>query len=704
MPLPPERNDAATDDEIPRYPPFLKGLPLPPIPRLVATQSELIARLRRELALGEDDDGTDRWDAYIAPVIERYAAFVHLIPASEAHHHRGAGGLYRHGLEAAVHAARASRGVMIGLDRPRIEQRRLEPRLRAAAALGGLLHDAGKAIHDVAATDRTGSTAWSPIEDDLDAWATRSGLDRYFLRWREQRPHGGHEVFNVIALKRILPPRVERWLSEPDPALYSGFVAAVTGVPHSSVLVELVREADRRSVAQDLREHRIEPIDTAVGVPVDRYLVDAMRRLLHDGRWQVNVPGARVWLLRDAGLHLVWPAAAKDITDLLAADRVPGIPRDPDTIAELLLERALAVPRLDALGRHPTWQLAPMPLARERDKPVVLNMLRLQEPALLFPFGAPPPVDVVTEADDAVPNRSEPEMRTAPETAAASASAPGGCAGTPEGQVPDAYRRQAASEESNETTGGGDYADANSDADADADDAVGDRDCDEQGTPDAARRWLAGSWRSTARLLDAVEARLATTDDLFQWRDGLLWLRYPEWFETAGWPAAEAAESLSDDGLLEPDPRTPMRRVRDNGGRRWLALDAAVSSRLRALLGNQEQRNPQSGETARPPQLAAEETPADPETKPTDPESRSTRSEGANVGSADSACSLTATIIERLAIDLDPADDSRTRILDHATLKALAKQYGLGVYSLRERLLSDPRVQQDAQKRLIITL
>jgi hypothetical protein len=107
--------------------------------------------------------------------------------------------------------------------------------------------------------------------------------------------------------------------------------------------------------------------------------------------------------------------------------------------------------------------------------------------------------------------------------------------------------------------------------------------------------------------------------------------------------------------------------------------------------------------TAPRAQPAAEGTPTEPETKPTDPETRPARSDP-NVGSADSAGSLTATIIERLAVDLDPGDDARTRMLDHATLKALAKEYGLGVYSLRERLLSDPRVQQDAQKRLIVTL
>jgi len=672
LPLSPEQPFRTTDPEIPRYPPFLKGLPLPPITRLVDTQSELIARLRRELTLGEDDDGTDCWENYIAPVIARYAAFVHLIPASEAHHHRGAGGLYRHGLEAAVLAARASRGVMVGLDRPRTEQRRLEPRLRAAAALGGLLHDAGKVIHDVAATDDTGSASWSSIEADLDEWAARHHIDRYFLRWRDQRPQGGHAVFNVIALKRLLPPQVERWLSEPDPGLYSGFVAAVTGVPHSSALVELVREADRRSVEQDLRDHRIEPIDTAVGVPVDRYLVDAMRRLLHDGRWQVNVPGARVWLLRDAGLHLVWPAAAQDITELLATDRVPGIPRDPDTIAELLLERGFAVPRVDALGRHPTWRLAPEPLAREREQPVVLTMLRLKEAGVLFPFGAPGAVGLAQMSERTNTARSEPELFPAP---------------------PMPEQVSADSEDTHQRGNWSEGACPAAPAAAEQVDCVANNrqaDNEQEAACDEAQRWLRTSSDSTAQLLNHLDSLRAAMDDTVQQREGLLWLRYPAWFETADWPAAEAAQSLSDDGVLEPDPRTPMRRVRDHAGQRWLVLNAEVSSHLCVLLDGPLQAQVASALESREGRPVIE------------PLADATACAEQATPSGD-GMSLIEVVLREIGAQSGSRDGTSPNILDHATLKALAKQHRLGVYSLRDRLLTDPRVTEDAQKRLVVT-
>ncbi|WP_223296646.1 MobH family relaxase [Thiorhodovibrio frisius] len=661
------------DEEIPRYPPFVKGLPLPTLPQLMATQSELIARLRKELMLGDDDDGTNRWESYILPVIERYAAFVHLIPASEAHHHRGAGGLYRHGLEAAFHATRSSKGVMIGLDRPRVERRQLEPRLRVAAALGGLFHDAGKVIHDVTATDRDGRSSWSPIDQDLDDWANQRGLDRYFLHWREQRAQGGHEAFNLIALKRILPARVERWLSHPDPNLYSGFLAAITGVPHSSPLVELVRKADRVSVEQDLREHRIESIDTAVGVPVDRYLIDAMRRLLHDGRWTVNFPGARVWLFADLGLHLVWPAAAKDMSELLAKDRVPGIPRDPDTIAEVLLERGLAIPRLDALGQHPTWRMAPALLSGENGKPVELAMLRLKDTGVLFPFGAPGTVELWSAPEESQPARSEPQRPSEP--VVASQDAP---SGQPESTPASVGTTVPLASEPSVVSAAGKPSEPSPALSSNPSTAA----------IEQARRWLTKSSTSTARLAKTIDSLDRDLHTHALWRDGLLWLRYPDWFETTGWPAPEAAQALSEDGWLEPDPQTPMRRVRDHAGQRWLALNAQLSEQLGTVLGEPRDRQPAPEDpeaTIRQPDQSVLVGPPSARTDPDDPR-------------------LIEIILRELAIQHGGGDGSHACVLEQRQLKALARKHHLGVFRLRTRLLNDPRVREDNQRRLVVTI
>ena len=111
----------------------------------------------------------------------------------------------------------------------------------------------------------------------------------------------------------------------------------------------------------------------------------------------------------------------------------------------------------------------------------------------------------------------------------------------------------------------------------------------------AARVWLTdhgpGSAQLMAHLIDAAPS--AAHEHPLAWRDDLLWLPYPAWFKATGWEPTQAAESLSAEGALEPDPRTPMRRVREYDGERWLVLTADVSARLRLLL--EEAR---SGQTA----------------------------------------------------------------------------------------------------------
>lgn len=554
----------------------------------------------------------------------------------------------------------------------------------------------------------------------------------------------------------MLPSRVERWLSYPDPGLYSGLVAAVTGVPHSSVLVELVRQADRHSVERDLREQRIAPIDTAIGVPVDRYLLDAMRRLLHDGRWQVNVPGARVWLLRDAGLHLVWPAAARDITELLAAERIPGIPRDPQSIAELLLERGLVVARVDAVGRQLTWRLAPALLSSAGAKPIMLTLLRLQSPELLFPHGAPPAVDLVArdEIGDAAAGETSRSEAIAPDADGAgqdevgdlSDAASAGESAEARSTVSDrdngdedaseldsaststkgAQRPHRDPEEgipsvpgASAPVSGSASTSALASASANTPPLAAEQDSSHSDACAAARLWLAdhgpGSAQLMAHLIDAAPS--AAHEHPLAWRDDLLWLPYPAWFKATGWGPTQAAEALSAEGALEPDPRTPMRRVREHDGARWLVLTAEVSARFRLLL--QEARSgrtavePHSDTSAQSavsllstptPKAPPAPLPPRPQASPNRPATASgqgtAKQDPSEPANPDESIDKPPLILADLDRQHGPSEGSQRLVLDSTTLKALAKRHGLGVYSLRQRLLTDPRFRLGAHQRI----
>lgn len=361
----------SSEEEIPRYPPFMKGLPAAPVERILASQVEMIKAIEHALSLPDD-----LYQTIAEPVIARYAAFSHLLPASESHHHRGAGGLFRHGLEVAHWATQAAQGCLFATHATPRERKAQELRWRLAVCFAGLLHDIGKPVSDIAVVDREGKQLWNPCEENLTDWASQHGIDRYFLRWRENR-HKRHEQFSALVIERVLTRASRSYLLAPGPDIMQAMLEAIHGLDRGAKLYELVMAADRKSVERDLKAH-YHTVDSAMGMPVENYLFDAMRRLIKSGHWLANEKGARIWRFKE-GIHIVWRTGAQDIVELLAKDKVPGIPRDEDTLADILIERGLAIPKTLPDGRHYRyWRMQPPGLE------VVLYMLRLAATELIY--------------------------------------------------------------------------------------------------------------------------------------------------------------------------------------------------------------------------------------------------------------------------------------------------------------------------------
>ena len=538
--------------EIPRYPPFLNGLPRADTARILETQRELIASLQDALALTDAD-----YQSLVLPLVERYAAFVHLLPASETHHHRGAGGLFRHGLEVAFQAARASRGRLFALDRLAQERRLLEPRWHLAAGIAGLLHDVGKPVADVTVFDRTGTHRWQPLDETLFDWAQAHGIDRYFLRWNSQRVHHGHELFTTPVLHQLLTRAVRTWLMDPDPLVWHTLSRVLAGSDTQALLYQLLRAADQASVAQDLRENRLDPEAFSLGVPIERYLVDTMRSLLRDGTWAVNVPGARVWVFPPNRVHLVWPACAEAIVQRLTDARIPGIPQDPDTLADILIERHLVHPPPQDAGTAGLryWRLAPAILAREQ--PVELSFLRLASPGLLF-SGVVPVATALLPLPSSTP---APASETGPPASIASPVA--------QDAHPDEPACPVAVEPTATPRAPGPMPVSSPPADA-----------------ARARAWLEQQGPVGRTLLALVEAqrqeRLTATAQPSQ-VDGKLFLPYPQALSGFDTTAAEIREHLAARNWIERDPLRPLLELRDQAGVSGLWLTREVSRPLIVL-------------------------------------------------------------------------------------------------------------------------
>ncbi len=324
------------------YPPVSAGIPALPVDQVLQPHAETMAKIRHLVEREED------WGRWYLPLIERYAAFVHLLPASEYHHHRGAGGLLSHGLEVGLYCIQRAHDKLYGMHlEPRL-RRLARPRWQYGCFVAGLCHDVAKpvvllrAVLEPSGRDLPDwdDRCWRPLAQDLVTWCREKGAERYWVVFRRKRQAKDHERLAGLALDRVLTAADRAYLSEYDSELLlnvMGTVQKEAGMDHE--MSKLVLSADRRSVQEDLgRSNLARDIGQEVGLPVMRIISDAMLRLVREDVWRVNVAGGRLWYL-ESGLYLVWPEGGKDIGLLLDRDEAyRGVPRNPQTLAQIMLE------------------------------------------------------------------------------------------------------------------------------------------------------------------------------------------------------------------------------------------------------------------------------------------------------------------------------------------------------------------------------
>lgn len=396
----------ATTD-IPRYPPFMKGLPVVSPKQLVDSQSELVAQIAN-MAISNANE----FDRFFLPSIERFAAFVHLLPASQSHHHRGAGGLLRHSLEVGLWALQSADKVLLDAAKSPSQRRKMEPRWQLAVFAAALCHDAGKPATDVVITNKDRSSTWRPIKESLYEWALSSDVDAYFLDWRDGRARQHTALSNLIA-DRIIGTEALDWIGEGGTELVIWMLESLNCNPGPlNRIHDLVVKADQASVERDLKSLGAAMAGYDLGVPVERHLTDVMRRLVREGVWRINEPGARLWNI--AGhTYLVWPAAGDEIVRQIREDGVPGIPRTPDGILDMLVERQIAFVRSEAEPGDRLWKIAPACLV-EKIPDITLTAIRLRDDSLVSTAPIMPVAGrVIGVADSAEP--ADVHVQRAPE-------------------------------------------------------------------------------------------------------------------------------------------------------------------------------------------------------------------------------------------------------------------------------------------------
>jgi|GEM_PF-3518120 len=396
--------------DVPRYPPADPGLPAVPAIAVLASQRELVLRLRD--ACGFDDAG---FASHVLAPIEAVARYIHLLPASSHDHFAGPGGLFRLCLEMALFCRQAAQSRVVEPMASAEVRRAAEPRWRHACLLAGLLGELPRSLSSLTVTDEAGRV-WPACLGGLDAWLERVQADRYHVVWLDgaaQAP-GGAEAAGVLA--DIVPKATLAWLNDGAPSVVPSMFRAALGqsLPPADELGRVVQVTRASVLAVESVTRRSRYGHLRIGHHLELHLVDAMRHRVASGQWVCGQ--APLWFGLD-GLFLEWPAAADTVRHDVIRNGVRGVPLSAFTLAEVLGRAGF----LEANDRgHPSgqwlWRIHPV---GEGDPP--RTALKLAEPRALLGHADVPRTDRLLACSATGPERPAGAM---PDPAAVACGAP----------------------------------------------------------------------------------------------------------------------------------------------------------------------------------------------------------------------------------------------------------------------------------------
>jgi integrating conjugative element relaxase (TIGR03760 family) len=312
----------------------------------VRTASELLAPFEGELAAIRARAGVpaEHWRSLYEAVFNNYAALVQHLPASESHHHAGAGGLLQHGIEVARHTLDLKQGIILPRGEAPEVQSRVQDLWTYACCTAALLHDLGKPVTDQHITLYDGPhgrrSAWSPVHGPMPVGAT------YGIEFNSKRVYRHHERIPPLLAHHLLPTEGLQWIASDQSALHNWLAAIQGDLSDADAIGEIVGQADGLSVARNLSGSKNVQLPTAKAKPLVERLLTGLRYLLDDGDLPMNRRGAAAYLDDDT-LWLVSKTTLDKLRTHLIEEGQPGIPTRNDRLMDELQQHGLLVPNDD---------------------------------------------------------------------------------------------------------------------------------------------------------------------------------------------------------------------------------------------------------------------------------------------------------------------------------------------------------------------
>ncbi|MFT3849578.1 MAG: MobH family relaxase [Propionivibrio sp.] len=321
---------------------------------------------------------------YRAP-LERYAELVQAFPASEAHHHAYPGGMLDHGLEIVAYSLKLRQSHLLPIGASPEDQAAQAEAWTAAVAYAALLHDIGKVAVDLHVELADGST-WHPWHGPL--------RQPYRFRYNPDREYRLHSAATGLLYRQLLDRDLLDWLSG-YPSLWAPLLYVLAGqYEHAGVLGELVVQADRASVAQELGGDPARAM-AAPKHSLQRKLVNGLRYLLKE-ELKLNQPEASDGWLTDDALWLVSKTVSDKLRAHLLSQGVDGIPANNTAVFNVLQDHGMLQPTADGKA---IWRAT---VTSSTGWSHSFTLLRLA-PALIWEPGERPAPFAGTVAIDATP-------------------------------------------------------------------------------------------------------------------------------------------------------------------------------------------------------------------------------------------------------------------------------------------------------------
>ncbi|GEM_PF-657895 len=276
----------------------------------VLTSDQLLAVVRAEKAVDamwrQSHQSREVWERDLLPALHRYAAFVQLMPASEAHHHAHAGGLLSHTIEMVL-AALTWRNAMLLPGGSQIEEIDAQrDQWSYVVFFAALLHDIAKPMTDLRIQWRCDGMAdsirWTPAGGSLVQITARRAAAEYLVDFtpKSQRDYSAHGKLAQLLLPRIAPESALVFLAQ-TPAAMDALEQYLSGQDRESLVAQLVRRADQASTQRALLSGHKGRFPTSKSKPLIDLLMQAITSMLQAGtELPLNRSGGAAWVFEGA--------------------------------------------------------------------------------------------------------------------------------------------------------------------------------------------------------------------------------------------------------------------------------------------------------------------------------------------------------------------------------------------------------------------